>query len=534
MLNRSVYLLIVALYLLGGCQAEEASKKPNILVILADDMGYSDLGCYGGEIQTPNLDRLAANGLRFTQFYNAARCCPTRASLLTGLYPHQAGVGSMVYNNNGGGYQGYLNRESVTLAEALKTAGYQTLMSGKWHVGHAKGQWPTDRGFDHFYGINIHVDSYFKVLENCEVYLDGEEVIPATADPVNDLHPEKEWYTTDVFTDHALKFLNEADQEKPFFMYLAYNAPHFPLEAPDEDIAKYQGKYLKGWDKMREEKILRMKELGILPADEVLSPSGNSTWDTIALEDQKELDFRRAIYAAQIDRMDQNIGRVIQQLENSGQLDNTLILFLSDNGCSAETGMYGMNWGKYRMDNYQEWRKESGWSISQGQAWANLSNTPYRMYKKFTFEGGTSTPLIVHWPAAIPEKGALRRNVGHIIDIMPTLCEVAGVEYPDTYEGHQIQSNPGKSLLPLFTGTERGGHEAIFWEHQGSKAVRQDPWKLVALHQGEWELYNIEDDRIESNNLVEKYPEVADGLKALYEQWARDVDVRDWPLDKKD
>ena len=269
--------LILVIFLFIGCSnVTQKDDRPNIVLILVDDMGFSDLGCYGGEINTPNMDALAYEGLRFSNFYNTGRCCPTRASLLTGLYPHQAGVGRMVYQNNGGAYQGFLNKQAVTLAETLKPAGYKTLMAGKWHVGHQPGQWPTDRGFERFYGINIHVDSYYKVLKGCEVYLDGELVIPETDDPLNHLHPEQDWYTTDVFTDYAMHFLSEETQniDQPFFLYLAYNAPHFPIEAPDEDIAKYRGKYMEGWDNLREEKFVRMKELGIIPSNSVLSPTG--------------------------------------------------------------------------------------------------------------------------------------------------------------------------------------------------------------------------------------------------------------------
>ena len=288
------------------------AERPNIVLIMADDMGYSDIGCYGGEIPTPHLDALAEGGLRFTQFYNAGRCCPTRASLLTGLYPHEAGIGWMVYRNHGPGYPPFLNKENVTLAEVMKSAGYQTLMTGKWHVGHTKGKWPTDRGFDRFYGIHIHVDSYFKVLGGCPVYHDDKLVIPPTANPPNTLHPEQEWYTTDVFTDWAMKFLDEADKEKPFFLYVAHNAPHWPIEAPDENVANCKGRYDKGWDTLRKEKLKRMTEMGLLANDTVLSPHPRiPDWEKVPKDDRNESAFRREIYAAQIKRLDENIGRLV-------------------------------------------------------------------------------------------------------------------------------------------------------------------------------------------------------------------------------
>ena len=523
-----------------GCGTrEKPDTRPNVVLILADDLGYSDVGAYGGEIRTPHLDQLAYDGIRFTNFYNAARCCPTRASLLTGLYPHQAGVGMMVYHNRGGSYQGFLNRSSVTLAEVLREAGYKTMMSGKWHVGHKEvSQWPTSRGFDRFYGIHIHVDSYWKVLENCDVYLDGKLHIPATDDPKNDLYPEKDWYTTDVFTDYGIHFLNQEvvdkpKDDRPFFLYMAYNAPHFPLEAPDEDIARYKGKYMDGWDKLREEKHERMKQMGIIPEQAVLSPSDNVDWDSLSANDRENLDFRRAMYAAQVDRLDQNIGRLVDHLKAIGEFDNTLIIFLSDNGCSAEVGMFGMNWDQYKMSSYPQWKEKSGWSVSQGQAWANVSNVPFRMYKIFTHQGGMATPLIMHWPDRIKTKGEVRRQPGHIVDIMTTLSELGGATYPETYDGHQITAMEGKSLVPLLDkDIEVDRHPYIFWEHDGNRAVRKGNWKLVAFRQKPWELYNLADDPTELNDLVNEQSELAEELEQAYTDWAKRVDARDWPLEK--
>lgn len=513
-------------------------ERPNIVIILADDLGYSDIGSYGGEINTPNLDQLSDNGLRFTNFYNNARCSPSRASLLTGLYPHQAGVARLVYRDHGGAYQGYLNRESVTLAEMLRESGYKTMMSGKWHVGHKEeAHWPVNRGFDRFYGIHIHVDSYYKVLNCCSVYLDGEELTPPTNDPVNHLRPDEDWYTTDVFTDYGIHFLNEVVQEKesdqPFFLYMAYNSPHWPLEAPDEDIEKYRGEYMEGWDQLREEKFEKMKQMGVVGKSVELPPTNNPKWDSLSSQEQKELDFRRAIYSAQIDRMDQNIGRLIDHLKKIDKFENTLILFLSDNGSSGEPAsqVFGFKWGENTIDNYPEWKKEGRRSSSQGMVWANYSNVPFRKYKRWNHEGGIATPLIVHWPGHIKNEGGFNRNIGHIMDIMPTLLDVAGAEYPDVYNGNNIQPLEGTSLLPFLKGENRNSNGYIFWEHIGNRAIRKGEWKLVADEGQEWELYNLRNDPTEINNLYYERTEIVKDLKSAYENWADNNDVRDWPLD---
>lgn len=513
--------------------------RPNIVLILADDMGYSDLGCYGGEINTPNIDNLAYNGLRLTNFYNSGRCCPTRASLLTGLYPHQAGIGNMVYGKDlGGGYRGFINSTSVTLAEVLKKAGYKTLMSGKWHVGHRDvSQWPTSRGFDRFYGINIHVDSYWKVLENCDVYLDDKIDIPATETPVNSLFPKKDWYTTDVFTDYGINFLNEevvnSEKDQPFFLYLAYNAPHWPLEAHDEDIKKYKGKYMAGWDKLREEKFERMKKMGIIPKNTFLSPPDNVKWDSLSLEDRKNLDFRRAIYAAQIDRLDQNVGRLVEYLKKIGKYENTLILFMSDNGCSAEKGMFGYSWNKNKIANYDQWKKNgTRLGASQGKAWANVSNVPFRLYKKNVHQGGIVTPFIAHWPKKI-NQNQINDHQGHIIDVMATLQDLANTNYPNTYKNNEITPLEGLTLVPLFEDKTAKNHKYIYWEHIGNKAIRKGEWKLVAESQKPWELYNLQSDPTELVNLVDDEPEITLELKHAYEEWSKKVGVREWPLKSK-
>ena len=496
---------------------QTAGHRPNIILIMADDMGFSDLGCYGSEIHTPNLDRLAAQGLRFTQFYNAARCCPTRASLLSGLYPHQAGIGGMTDGKRGdvnppGPYQGYLNDGCVTIAQLLKTAGYTTLMSGKWHVGETRPHWPTDRGFDRYYGLISGAANYFDITKGkskCTIRrfaIDDKPHAP----------PKENFYITDAFTDNAAKFIDQYGRaSKPFFIYVAYTAPHWPLHALPEDIAKYKGRYLKGWDALRKERYTRMIKMGIIDSKWPLTPrdQGAVPWDSV--EDKELMDLKMAVYAAQIDRMDQGIGKIIAKLKEVGKDQNTLILFLSDNGGCHETGPLGFDARKNGLppggiDSY----------MSYGQSWANASNTPFRLFKKYTHEGGISTPLIACWPAVIKKTGSITRQVGHIIDIMATCVDVAGARYPKLFKGKSIIPLEGKSLLPIFQGKKRQEHEYLFWEHRTHEAIRRGKWKLVAQKPGRWELYDIEQDRSETNNLIDKYPQIAAQLKSKYERWA--------------
>lgn len=512
-------------------------SRPNIVLIMADDMGYSDIGCYGGEIKTPHLDKLARGGIRFTQFYNTGRCCPTRASLLTGLYPHEAGLGHMVYGDKGPGYHPYLNQQCVTIAEVLRQAGYRTLMTGKWHVGHRKGQWPTDRGFEKFYGIHIHVDSYFKVLNGCPVYHNDQLVIPPTASPENTLHPEQPWYTTDVFTDWSLKFLEEGqDDRRPFFLYTAYNAPHWPLEAPDENIARYRGKYAAGWDALRAEKLARMKQLGLVSEETTLSPSECPEWSSLTEQDRREIAFRREIYAAQIERMDQNIGRILTKLRQLDQLENTLVLFLSDNGCCAEGGLYGYRWGQNTSQNFDQWRMRSGRSSSQGEAWSNASNTPFRMHKRWVHEGGIATPLIAYWPGTITRGGVLSHQVGHVIDLMATCVDVANADYPATRKDKPLKPLPGRSLLPNLRDPTLSQQRTLYWEHETHSAIRQGDWKLVTLDatsEDTWELYDMSLTRTETHNVAKDHPERVRRMRQQWSEWASKVNVLPWPKDRK-
>ena len=487
----------------GAPPAGQAAQRPNILIIMADDMGFSDIGCYGGEIATPNLDRLAARGLRFTQFYNTARCCPTRASLLTGLYPQQAGVGHMVENKGVPGYQGYLNDRCVTIAEALRPAGYTTLMAGKWHVGEAKGHWPCDRGFDHYYGLVAGGSNYWRLAPDRPLFRDNEIIQPEG----------DRFYLTDAFTDNALTMLDQAgrDAAKPFFLYLAYTSPHWPLHAWPEDIAKYKGKYMNGWDALRSERHARMIEMGLVDKRWPLTPRDRPApaWEDV--KDPEARDLKMAVYAAQIDRMDQNIGRVVKKLEDLGRLENTLILFLADNGGCAEEvnrGTAGVPPGP--ADSF----------LSYGLPWANASNTPFRLYKHWVHEGGISTPLIAHWPGHVKAPGGLTPAPGHLIDLMATCCDVAGAAYPKTFNGKDVIPLEGRSLRPVLETGTRPGHEAIYWEHEGNRAVRQGQWKLVSRHPGAWELYDLEADRTEMQNLAGAEPERVKQLKALWDAWA--------------
>jgi arylsulfatase len=484
---------------------ESSARKPNIVIILADDMGYSDIGCYGSAIDTPHLDSLAANGLRFTDFHNASRCCPTRASLLTGLYPHQAGVGFMSEDENKPGYRGHLNESCTTLAEVLKDNGYATLMTGKWHVGDQKGQLPTDRGFDRFWGPPSGGGFYFKdgmLARNREIFSGSEKIAPP-----DDL------YVTDDFTDHAIGFVTEAvtETKKPFFLYLAHIAPHWPLQALPEEIAKYKGRFDHGWDVERERRFAKQRELGIFTAAATLSESNRKTkpWDSLTDAKRADLAHRMEIYAAQVDAIDRNTGKLIAKLKELGQFENTLILFLSDNGCSAEGGPGGFNRGKEGAPI------GTGLSYaSAGLEWANASNTPFRYFKMSTFQGGTATPFIAHWPAGIAAKGELRRQPAHIIDIMPTLVGITAATYPETFRGQPVKPMEGRNLAPLFAANAETPPRVLFWEHMGNKAVRSGNRKAVQSA-----------DPTETNDIAADEPDRLNELKTLWRAWAKRSNV---------
>ena len=509
--------------LLGACLDGVAAERPNIVVILADDMGYSDIGCFGGEVRTPNIDALAAGGVRFRQFYNAGRCCPTRASLLTGLYAHQTGIGHMTneatfaFDQGYDGYRGQLNRQCLTIAEALKPAGYRTLMAGKWHVGTYEGMWPLDRGFDRFFGLIRGASNFFRPAPDKLLTLDRERVIPG-----------KGFYATDAFTDHAIELVEESDElddDQPFFLYLAYTSPHWPLHAWPEDVAKYRGRYMEGWEAVRRSRYARMQEIGLLAPEWELTEQDSLPWSALPATLKDEMDHRMAVYAAMIDRMDQNIGRLLQTLRDREELDDTLILFLSDNGGCAEGGMIGRGPAAHMVTG-------EGYSHSYGQAWANASNTPFRRYKHWTDEGGVATPLVAHWPAVIEGGGRWLDQPAHVIDLMATAW-MAGARYPRFYGGEAITPLEGVSLRPAFQG-DALEREAIYWEHEGNRAVRMGKWKLVAAHGERWRLHDMDADRTEMRDVGAANPAVRDRMIAMYGAWANRVGVLPWPVQRKE
>jgi len=493
-----------------------AAEKPNLVVILADDLGWSDLGCQGGEIATPNLDRLAAEGLRLRQFYNAARCCPTRASLLTGLYPHQAGIGGMVVDKPEdaapGAYQGHLRVGCATLAEVLKPAGYRCYLSGKWHVGEFRPHWPVDRGFDHAYGLISGAMNYYD-LRKCKspgsrrIFVrDGERIAPEGDD----------FYATRAFTDAALGFLDRHRREHrdaPWFLYLAYTAPHWPLHAPEAVVAKYEARYQAGWARLREARHRRQLAAGLLPPGTPLSPADAADWERLPETKRRETARKMAVYAAMIEIMDAEIGRLRASLEASGELDDTVIVFLSDNGACAEGGPLGKN---FRLDLRGPVGSVDSYH-NYGRSWSNLSNTPFRRHKAHTHEGGIRSPFIVRWPGVV-KAGAASDAIGHVIDLMPTLCEAAATPPP--------VGLPGRSLVPVW----RGGKpvpRVLGWEHFGAAAWRDGDWKLVRKDaQAPWELYDLSGDPCELSDRAAAEPERTAAMSAAWGRWAREVGVR--------
>lgn len=505
----------IGILLLTGMAMAEA-PRPNFVIIMADDLGYSDIGSYGGEIETPHLDALAENGVRFSNFYNAARCCPSRASLLTGLYPHQAGMGGMITREDDpekrGPYQGFLNDQCVTLAEALKPAGYKAYHAGKWHVGELPQWWPRKRGFDRYFGLISGASSYYELLSPERVMaLDDHSWTP----------PAEGFYMTDAFTDYAVRFIEEHEGADPFLLYVGYTAPHWPLHAPEEVIDKYRDRYLDGWDALRKERHARQMEMGLFEKPWPLSPRDE---EVPAWEDRDpsiDWPLRMAVYAAMVDKMDEGIGRIVETLRAQGALDNTVIMFLSDNGGCAEqiTGR--------KLDQPGTKPGERGSYVAYRRPWSNASNTPFRYHKKWTYEGGNATPFIVHWPAGIAERGKVIHAPGHIIDIMPTCLSLAGADYPETYGEKAITPLEGASLLPVLGGEAWAAPRTLYWEHMGHEAIREGDWKLVQRSERkEWALYNLAEDRTELNDLAVEMPEKAAALLAKYAAWAQRVGVR--------
>ena len=544
--------LIAAFFLLAG-QFAMAAERPNILLILFDDLGYSDLGCYGGEIPTPNVDRLAKEGVKLSQFYNSARCCPSRASLITGLHPHQTGIGSFAHEkpvtNRGPAYVGHLNTSCVTIAEVLKAAGYGTYMVGKWHMSEPG---PTERGFDEFYGY-VHDYAQDQWIPDRYVRLPAGRKLERSYKP-------GEFYATDVFTDYALEFLNQAfEKDEPWFLYLSHSSPHFPVQAPRESVARFVETYRRGWDALREQRYARMKEIGlatdawsftersIVPVDEPEIANGypgkqNPAWFSLPADRREDLAYRMAAFAAMVAHVDQGIGRILTRLEKEGELDNTLIVVLSDNGACYEWGPYGFDGPSRKaitkLHTGDELRLIGGpgtWH-AYGSAWANLGNTPLRLYKHFTHEGGISTPFIAHWPKGIKPRPGFIREPSHLVDILPTIGDATGAAYPKQFNGHEILPPEGKSLLPVFAGGSLG-ERSLGFEHQQARALRKGKWKAVwgkrMPHEIEWELYDMENDRCETNNLAKKHPDLTRQLAAEWEAWAKRVGAEPFNLPGK-
>ncbi len=528
--------------------ASAAEKQPNVLLILADDLGFSDLGCYGGEIPTPNIDRLAHGGLRYTTCYNSARCCPSRASLVTGLNPHQAGIGSFATEKpeagKGPAYTGHLLPNTATLAEVLRDNGYSTWMVGKWHLGYPG---PTERGFDNFYGIK-------DMLSHSEGQWNPQKYarLPEGKNPELS-HPLGKFFATDVFTGYSLEFLKQARQQegKPWFLYLAHSSPHFPLHAPKAEIDKNMPIYRQGWDVLRAERFARMKKLGLIPADLKLPPramvpvdgeaiangySGkeNPAWDSLPQDRREDLARRMATYAAMVEHVDDSVGKVLADLEQHGETDNTVVIFLSDNGACYEWGPFGFD-GESRLGTTTlhtgkalDEIGQPGSHSSYGSGWANLGNTPLQLYKHFCHEGGISSPLIIRWPTGHTAKDQWVQAPTHIMDIMPTVLTAAGISPPKERGGQAVITMEGVSLTPTFTG----GHlpeRVLGFEHQQARGLRKGDWKLTwgkrMPSPPTWELYHLKTDRAEQNNLATANPELVKHLTGEWLQWAKRVGV---------
>ena len=549
-LLRASSCLITCLFLSGLARSAQAGEQPNIIVILSDDMGYSDIGCYGSEIETPTLDRLAHNGIRFTQFYNTGRCCPTRASLLSGLYPHQAGIGHMMDDRGFPGYRGEFGNDCCTIAEALQPAGYKNYMAGKWHITHKtspnhesdKKNWPLQRGFDRFYGTIHGAGSFF----DPNTLVRDNTFISPYADP--SYKPES-YYYTDAIADHAVRFIQDHDSAKPFFMYVTFTAAHWPMHAKQKDMDKYKGRYKEGYSAIRATRYHNMLQQHVVTADSTTLWPLEAKWGEQGEYwpwDERNME----VYAAMVDSMDQGIGKIIHALETTRALDNTLVCYMQDNGGCAE-GMGRRNIGKpkastpplppmksdaLQLDMIPKQTRD-GFPVRQGkgvmagpddtyigygQAWATVSNTPFRKYKHWVHEGGIATPLIVHWPSGIKDPGRLEQTPSHLIDIMATAVDVARAAYPTDktpLEGMSLQPLFQKTLLP---------ERKLYWEHEGNRAIRDGKWKLVAEFNGPWELYNISTDRSEQHDLSNTHPERAQTMTNAWNDYATRAQVVAW------
>jgi len=493
---------------LSAVSACLAAERPNILVVMVDDMGFSDVGCYGGEIRTPNLDNLAENGIRYTAMHNTAKCYPSRASLMTGVYFQRT---DREFSN------------TATIGEVLRPVGYHTFWSGKHHAKFI----PTTRGFDRFYGL---------VGGACNFWNPGGTPRPGETEAARkssaswvvdgefqkDYSPQdKNWYATDAITDTALKWLKETDDGKPFFLYLAYTAPHYPLHAWPEDIAKYEGMYHGGYDAIREARYNRQLEMGLFDAE--TAPLSEATpkvpWNELSPEEKKKEIRRMEIYAAMIDRVDQNLGRVFDHLKATGKFENTLVLFLSDNGACAQQPT------KFKGDTSGEMGGVNSFP-TVGPSWANVSNTPFRFYKQDSYEGGINTPMIAHWPKGIRQQGVFCREACHLIDLMPTCMELAAAAYPGESPTPDVKPPDGVSLVPTFSGDVLKRAKPLFWEFGGGAAVQEGRMKLV--RKKKWELYDLSKDRTETVNLASRRPELAAKMEAGWNAWFTECSGEDF------
>ena len=528
-------------------EGKPSASRPNVIVIMVDDLGFSDIGCYGGEISTPNLDALGYNGIRFTQMYNGARCCPSRAALLTGLNAHQAGIGQMTADLGVPSYQGYLRDDCVTMGEVAKSAGYRTLMSGKWHAGggydrRLRDQWrhgdakhplPTQRGFDRYFGLLEAADSYW----NPKALMLQDQMIEVESD---------DFHLTDAITDHAASQIDDAmSAGEPFLQYIAFTAPHWPLHAWEDDIVKYEGKYMRGWDEVRAARHEEQKGLGIVDAKWPISARDEDAppWEDV--ENKQYEDIRMAVYCAMIEEVDRGIGRVVEMLKRHGQFENTMIMFLSDNGGCAELFQEDTDWPDpsqwatsptrdgqpVRVGDIPELRPGPDTTFQAVELpWANVSNAPFRLFKRWIQEGGISTPFIVHWPSRIAE-GSIVDNVPmHITDIAATVYDAIGARYPKEYGGNEITPLEGESIVPILDGDEWSREKPVAVEHEGNRGIRIGDWKLVAEWDGPWELYNIPEDRTEQHDYSSSEQERVVSMIREYKVWAERCGVLPWPV----
>lgn len=505
-------------------KSEEKSniQKPNIVLIMADDMGFSDIGCYGSEINTPNIDRLAKEGTRLRQCYNNGICAPSRASLITGQYPHKAGIG--FFNRDLGipGYEGFLNKESLTLGEVMKSGGYTTIMSGKWHVGNEPDKWPTKRGFDKFFGF---IDGGLSYWDTKPIIKGGPFSSKLYEVDKEFTITKKDHYLTDELTDKAIGYLKEQDPNKPFFLYMAYNAPHWPLHAKPQDIEKYKGKYELGWDSLRTIRHQKMVELGLVDKSQVaVKDKSLPAWNKLTFDEKAFWVKKMEVYAAMVDNLDQNIGKLIKQLEETKQIDNTLIVFISDNGAED----WDFSKIPVAINRSSGSVGTTGSNESYTKNWSQVSNMPFRSYKATPYEGGVSSPFIARLPNVIPAN-TIQQGGLHLIDFMPSFLELANISYPETYNGHQTNPMVGESFIPNIKNNQWERKTPIFYEWSGNRSARLGNWKAVSNYpKNQWELYDLSKDRTESKDIAKEFPDIVSKLDVAYKNWAKSNGVAEW------